>query len=780
MQKMTKAKTILYLKEKISLLNILPIYVLESDSYFEDKQKTIESIIEFAQDKTLIVRSSSRQEDQEEASNAGKFESVGNVNPNRVELENAIERVYNSYNTTQNEEILIQIMLQDVNKSGVVFTADMETFADYYIVNYYEGNDTSAVTSGQNNNLRVFVAYKGKNDFVEDEDMKALIEVCELIEECLGKTALDIEFAIDKSGMLYIFQVRDIAKANKQKYNVKKLDEPLKRIYKKIEKMSRPHPFLKGGTTYFGVMPDWNPAEILGSRPQKLAISLYRELITDRVWAQQRKNYGYRDLTMQPLMASFCGKPYIDTRVMFNSFIPAQLNENIAEKLVNYYLNQLKQYPIYHDKVEFEIVFSCYYFGVSQKLEKLQEYGFDAHEIKNIEFSLLSLTNRIIHPKFGLYKKDIEKATLLKNKYNDIITSDISLIDKIYWLIEICKEYGTLPFAGVARAGFIASQLLRSFVELDVITSVEYDDYMNSLETISKKLRKDYAMFKSGKLSKEEFVFLYGHLRPGTYDILSERYDNNFDDYFGNEKGEEIQQDIKVVFTTEKLEKVQRYLDKYGFQVNAEELMIFIKEAIEGREYVKYEFTKFVSMILELVAALGERLGIAREEMAHLDIHAIQQLYVELETGNVKEEFEQIIKWNKEQYEYVRQIKLPAIIIDKKDVYNYYLLNEEPNFITQKTVKAEIVLFDNADIDVENKIVFIEAADPGYDFLFSKNIAGLVTKYGGVNSHMAIRCAELGIPAVIGVGQQKFETWSRNKWIEVDCCKCQVINAKDW
>ena len=46
-------------------------------------------------------------------------------------------------------------------------------------------------------------------------------------------------------------------------------------------------------------------------------------------------------------------------------------------------------------------------------------------------------------------------------------------------------------------------------------------------------------------------------------------------------------------------------------------------------------------------------------------------------------------------------------------------------------------------------IVCIENADPGYDFLFNKNIKGLITKYGGLNSHMAIRCAELNLPSLI-------------------------------
>ena len=36
-------------------------------------------------------------------------------------------------------------------------------------------------------------------------------------------------------------------------------------------------------------MPDWNPAEIIGIRPKPLDLSLYKELITDHVWAKNRK-----------------------------------------------------------------------------------------------------------------------------------------------------------------------------------------------------------------------------------------------------------------------------------------------------------------------------------------------------------------------------------------------------------------------------------------------------------------------------------------------------------
>ena len=47
----------------------------------------------------------------------------------------------------------------------------------------------------------------------------------------------------------------------------------------------------------------------------------------------------------------------------------------------------------------------------------------------------------------------------------------MSTVDKIYWLLEDCKRYGTLPFSGLARAGFIAVQFLRGFVKLNILST---------------------------------------------------------------------------------------------------------------------------------------------------------------------------------------------------------------------------------------------------------------------------------------------------------------------
>ena len=303
---------------------------------------------------------------------------------------------------------------------------------------------------------------------------------------------------------------------------------------------------------------------------------------------------------------------------------------------------------------------------------------------------------------------------------------------------------------------------------------------MNSLNTVNKRMNRDLQRLNKGDITKDEFLRIYGHIRPGTYDILSKRYDEAYDEYFGEiSQSNMAEMEEAFLFSEKQMARIQLELEENGLVITADELMSFIKESIEGREYLKFVFTKSVSRILQLVGELGGRVGIPIEEMAHLDISIVKQLYVDLYTGDIKTIFEENIKNNKIQYQSAVQIKLPSIIVEPEDVYSFYLLDEEPNFITQKSIISDVVVMDDAGgQEFEGKIVFIKAADPGYDFLFSKRIGGLITQFGGANSHMAIRCAELGIPAVIGVGEQNYIEWSRYKRLTIDCLKKQVIKIK--
>ena len=768
---MTKARTLKNLRERFIKKDfkdakVLDLYIFYAKNYLNNKEKILKDILGiFNED--MIVRSSSLNEDTNFSSNAGGFDSVLAVKANSKDLDLAIQKVISSYeNLNDKDEIFVQPMLKSVSMAGVVFTADIDTLAPYYIVNYDESGSTDSVTSGKDNNLKTFICLKNKIALLKDKRLSKLLKVCEFLQDLFTNEFLDIEFAFSNDE-LYIFQVRNIVikdKVLKQNLNI---EDSLTKLYKKIQKLNKEHLGVLGDKAIFGVMPDWNPAEIIGLRPRNLSLSIYKELITDNVWAYQRDNYAYRNLRSNPLLISFMGLPYIDVRVSFNSFVPKDLNELISKKLINYYLNELNSNKDKHDKVEFDIVYSCYYFGISNKLKKLLSFSFNENELKRIEFSLLNLTNNLI--KNSLHKKDITRSAILEEKYEQIINLDISLVDKIYWLNEYIKRYGTLPFAGVARSAFIAMQFLNSMLNEGIFTKDDYSKFLKSLNTVSKQLSKDIHI-----LNKKDFLEKYGHLRPGTYDILSKRYDQNYDEYF-SETNDFIEEN-DFVFTKEQIDKIEILLIENGLEIDFNTFISFIKEAIEGREYVKFVFTKALSRILEYIKDLGAKLGFDRDDLSYLDYKQVLNLYSSLNHMDLKEIFSNNIKLNKDLYEYTKVLKLPSLITKEEDVFMFFMQKEEANFIGLKTIKAKLVLEENIHKeDLKGKIICIKSADPGYDFLFSKNIAGLITCFGGANSHMAIRCAELGIVAIIGCGEERFNEYSKAKVISIDALNKKVI-----
>ena len=76
--------------------------------------------------------------------------------------------------------------------------------------------------------------------------------------------------------------------------------------------------------------------------------------------------------------------------------------------------------------------------------------------------------------------------------------------------------------------------------------------------------------------------------------------------------------------------------------------------------------------------------------------------------------------------------------------------------------------------NLKGAIVCIPNADPGFDWLFSHQIAGLITAWGGLNSHMAIRAGEIGLPAVIGAGEVLYQQWSGAQKLNLDCAGRRV------
>lgn len=777
---LTKAETLRFIRPKVRCAIVLDQIDFTVRRWAVASPEILSEMAGRWEARRIIVRSSARTEDGLVGSNAGRFLSVLDVRrDDGPAVRDAIERVIKSYDTPDGEhQVLVQPQLEDIAMSGVVVTRDLDALAPYYVFNFDESSRrTDTVTSGTVDGLRTFVWSRFAPGRIADARLAKVHAAVREVEAILGSDRLDVEFALSEAGDVYIFQARPIAVGHETPSTLEaEVEAQLRQINVKLAELGGPHPSLHGRRSVFGIMPDWNPAEMIGVRPRRLACSLYKELITDSIWAYQRDNYGYRNLRSFPLMVTFGGCPYIDVRVSFNSFIPADVQDDIASRLADYYVERLVAMPGSHDKVEFDVVFSCFTLDLDARLSALLEHGFSVWELGDFRSSLRHLTNRVISPLSGLYTTDLHKVRVLERRRVAILDSDLSAIGKIYWLLEDCKRYGTLPFAGLARAAFIGVQVLRSMVAVGILSQEEHDRFLRSLNTVTRALSRDVARMRTGDLSRDDFLSRYGHLRPGTYDIRSPRYDEEPDRYFGIDGGAQEPPPVEpFVLSDGQVAALDRELARQGLVTDAHQLLRFIREAIEGREWSKFVFSRNVSDAMRLITRFGRDLGFDVEDLSHVDVRRFLELYASTSIPDVRSALLADVEAGRRMYEITRLIKLPALICSLDDIYGFLVEEGTPNYVTLGRVAGPVV----AGPDVrqgacEGKIVMIESADPGYDWIFSAGLAGLITKYGGTNSHMAIRAAELGIPAVIGCGEKLYGAWSGARLLEIDAASRQV------
>lgn len=760
----TKAGTINSLKTVLKSARIAPLLSFTVKQWDEDRKACLVNLENTLGPEPWIVRSSSGKEDQVETSNAGAFLSILNVRNNN--LVSAVEKVIASYYQKENsDELLIQPMLSNVIRSGVAFSHDPNTCAPYRTVNWSESSDTTIVTGGVGGQVWQQAARSSVKPPLK------LAPVVKLIEELLrifNNEPVDCEFAITQESegeVLWLLQARPLILKLPPESEEKQAAR-LKSVELKVERGMRPHPFLIGRSTVYGVMPDWNPAEIVGIRPKPLALSLYRDLVTDSIWAYQRHNYGYRNLRSFPLMPNFFGLPYIDVRLSFNSFIPADLDEGLAGRLVDYYIDRLMKEPTLHDKVEFEIVFSCYTLDLPRRLECLSDAGFSRSEREAIAFSLRGITNRIVDSKDGLWRIDASKINTLNERRNILLSSEADPLERIYWLLEDAKRYGTLPFAGLARAGFVAVQMLKSLLAVGVFSQEDYDAFLSGVSSVSSKLASDRE-----KMDKTTFLARYGHLRPGTYDILSPRYDEAPEVYFDWDQKQMHNPNKQFSLTLPQMRAIGKLLEEHSLQIDPVGLLEFMQTGIEMRELAKFHFTNNLSDALALINKFGASYNIKKEDLAYCDIMAFKELYVA--ANDTKSVILSSIDQGKARYNESLKLVLPPLISKPEDVWAFHWLESAPNFITQKQVTAPISGVDNLE-KLAGAIVCIPNADPGFDWLFAYPIAGLITAWGGANSHMAIRAGELSLPAVIGAGEQLYRKWSGARRVHLDCAGRQI------
>lgn len=768
----SKAETLARLRPRVQKSTILDQITISKRDWELDCSHALTAIQNKFHGSQLIIRSSAKNEDGWDTSSAGVFDSVLDIAADNTEaIKDAISSVFKSYDENDLElEVLIQPYLSDSIISGVVFTCDLVTGAPYYVINYDDTTRrTDVVTSGCSNEIRNLIVSKNHTDegSLLDDRIIPLFHAIKELEELLGYDKLDVEFAIDSEKKCFVFQVRPIAVEHKGKQiSGYELEKHLRHAKYQFNKLQSRAPHIFGDSTVFSQMTDWNPAEIIGSRPNPLALSLYNYIITEEVWSKQRSEFGYRDVFPSPLVYSFCGQPYVDCRASINSFIPKNLPDDTAANLVDAYISILREHPELHDKVELDVVFTVW----TPTYAREANARFSDQQVTQRDISLLESELKIITANaITRLSNDLNTIETLSYRYEAVMKSEQHPIVKVNHLIEDCKKFGTLAFAHAARAGFIAITILKSFVKAGSISEERVLQFQSSIPTVTTELNE---LLSNDVLDHDFLLHNFGHLRPGTYDINQSAYWEDPKFYFQKTAGPNYnknQKNKKFNFEDNELQAIKDFLLEISLDLTPYDLVNYLKLAIQSREKTKLQFTRNLSSAFDILVGYGfETLKMDRRELSYLTFEDIKSLMNgQLAIGALSD----IVKLRKTICDSEQLAKLPSFIANEKDFYAFEHLNSKANFITLNSVISELVFIkEGFSQKIDGKVVAIPSADPGYDWIFSHNIAGLITEFGGANSHMAIRCAELDIPAAIGVGAKLYEALDE-RLVIVDCAK---------
>lgn len=777
----TKSETLERLSAKVKHSHVLSLCYFTSTQWQQDRDYWLAQIAALPHQGQLIIRSSAQNEDSGYDSMAGAFTSCMNIPANdETAIEQAIQAVIVSFcgHEHHSNQVLIQPMLTHTQMSGVVMTHDLQHGSPYYIINYDdESGLTDTITGGVGIQKTVLVYRDTDMSLLRSPRLRAVITACREVEALCGNVPLDIEFAVDKHEIVYILQTRRISLCTTwHPVTERRVARQLSHVSQFLAQYLRAQPGVYGQRAILGVMPDWNPAEIIGSTPRPLASSLYRLLVTDSVWREARVLMGYHHPSDQHLMVMLGHHPYIDVRLSFNSFLPAALPASLANKLVDAWLERLESHPQWHDKVEFEIAQTCYDFCFEADFASRYPNVLTADELAIYQQSLSSLTQEAIKGSGpGSVAQAMNNIAQLVQSQNQRGHSPLNAdLSSIRTLLNTCRELGTKAFSILARHAFIAEALLRSASRCQATTDTRIQAFKQSIHTVSTNLAQDYAAVIAGILPAEKFLNTFGHLRPGTYDITSLRYDERgdlFDNVNGTFEPDSISHE-SFSWTAVELSAIQRLIDNSGWSITASELLSYAGSAIQAREYAKFVFTKDLSDALAMLTQWGIQVGLSRDDISFLNIQSI----LDSLTVPLLDDVDRI--WLKQvnqatiEYQQAALLKLGHLISSADDVYIVPLHRAMANYITHYNVEAAVcVLGKNTPVstDLKGKIVCIENADPGYDWIFTRSIAGLITQFGGTNSHMAIRCAEFGIPAAIGCGEQVFSRLGVAQRVALNC-----------
>ena len=726
-----KAKNLEFVKNNSNIK--IPYF---KEIIFDDFENIEETLGKFS--KQIIIRSNSSKEDTDETSSAGKFLSIGPIDKNDISLiKKSWNEVLQSYEKDDNNTVIIQDYVDGAKSVSVLTSYKVGTDSPYRTFSTYYGSQTDAVTSGRYNKIKNFFIHRSLDNLPEKfKEYYKFFKIQNQLENLFGNKQLDIEIVIDHKEEPLLLQVRPLMGKEIKKEPIMVERSVINENVKRYKELITTTDDRFGTNQIYSNMSDMNPAEMIGKKPDNIAFSLYRFMFTDTTWNKQRGEFGYRIYSGGKLMELFNNVAYINVNHSLNSFLTRNIKNETCEKIINYQLNKLETYPHLHDSIEFDISRSSYTFETDEKFGEEYKNIIDSKEIIQWHHDLIEIDS-------------FNSSTLHKN--NEIILDAFSKLDDSFQYldkenIKFVRDNMALPFTHHSRLGFVYFAQLNNFLKNGVINEEEKQNLLLSVNSISTKMKQDAYRVKTGSISLNDFLSIYGHVRAGNYNLSSSNLKSNisFAESLINTSNKPIPSEpLKIDI----FKKIDDYFNLNKISYTSENWVEMFQLAVSTRENSKFYYTKGIDGILNEV----EEKDISDRELFQL----LDFEYNDMNTFNQK----------------IEDTLMPDVITSSDDFYAYEEMNKDGNYIGQGTVSGEILFLDgieNNRNNLDNKIIVIPAADPGWDWIFNYKIKSLITEFGGPNSHMAIRCAEHNIPAILGIGEKNFSAILNSKNLVVD------------
>lgn len=727
----------------INGINVPRFVVLYPGMPENEQANIIRGFLKTCRGDTVAVRSSAAMEDSSNASFAGMYTTKLRVQATMQNIRAAMDEILSS--GSQKNEVVshyaerrgleltdagVSIIIQEMveaDLSGVIFSHDLVKPDGYYAVSISSGTG-EIIVSGTATGKLIRIARGIKPASIKDVVLRKIIVAMKAIERRFRSSSLDVEFAI-QNGTLYILQCRPIttAQATSDKAMEAQLLERIKSVNALIKSCFR--------GDVLGDMIDINPVELLGMTPMQLDISIFKYLFADQIVELVRRSMGYDPLNVG-LLRVVEGKPYASMRATAFSFRPRGISNRIYERMVRVYRNVLVKNPALQSRVEFDL----YAMSCGGKLERvMQEARLNDGEKSVVREAFLRIDTAFL-------QVSAEQAEVFDEFAADYEQRTASMCDASLSDILEHVAHGTEMFVRIARLAFYWKNRFEELHPRDDLNAL----MGGYIRTVNEQLQSDLVSCRNGRITREEIVRRYGHLRPGQFSVFGESYADDPNTYLF------AQMERAEVAESEKL-------------AHAFESAVEFKNTItfmQARERIKFLFSQSLHLFATKLKRKLAQQGISKRDASRVSWDELRSCLDD----------SMLLRASCAEHE--PPVLLPDVIIPGLTDLRVITFSEAmPSYITNSIVKARIYVIERLGIkaDVRGALVLLPNADPGYDFLFHSGAVGIITKVGGPASHMCIRAIELQMPACIGCGENVYQKLAVAHSVVLDCNGRQII-----